>query len=91
MEALLIFLVFGAVVIYIAKPLFSSGQTESEMANLAFEALEAEKLSIYQQIKQADNEFELGLLIEEDYNSLRTSLKMEAARVLQKIKELPNR
>ncbi len=84
MEAVLIFLLFAGVVVSVAAPLFR-GTRGSENTSQVLAALEAEKLTLYRQIKQTDNEFELGLLSEEDYTSLRNRLKLEAARVIDKI------
>lgn len=85
MEMLLIFLVFGASVVYAAQPLFEPTMTGDIDCQTEISHLEEAKLAVYRQIKQIDIEYELDLLSEEDFLSTRLRLKKEASALIDKL------
>ncbi len=50
--------------------------------------LQLRKRNLYRQIKEAEMEFEMGSLSDEDYVRTRRQLKEEASRILAQIEEL---
>lgn len=85
MELLLIFLIFISSVIFVAQPLFQTAALDASKTEAELAALELEKLSLYYQIKQVEMENDLSLLSEEDYQSARQRLKLEASQVIGKM------
>ena len=85
MELLLIFLIFISSVIFVAQPLFQPVAFDASKTKAELAALESEKLSLYHQIKQVEMENDLSLLSEEDYQSARQRLKLEASQVIGKM------
>ncbi|MFH1852024.1 MAG: hypothetical protein ABIA75_06730 [Candidatus Neomarinimicrobiota bacterium] len=88
MEAFLIIAVFIASVVIVARPLLQAPIRQAVDPKLRTEALEMEKLMVYQQIKVADQEFELGLLSAEDYLTSRNQLKLEASRIIDQAQQI---
>ena len=85
MELLLILLIFISSVIFVAQPLFQPVTLDASKTKAELAALESEKLSLYHQIKQVEMEHDLSLLSEEDYQSARQRLKLEASQVIGRI------
>ncbi|MDP6456844.1 MAG: hypothetical protein QF551_06080 [Candidatus Marinimicrobia bacterium] len=85
---LMIILTFLLVTGFIIQPLFSDSRKNPFAEGRREEALQLHKRNLYRQIKEAELEFEMGNLSDEDFSRTRSLLKEEASRVLAQIERL---
>ena len=75
-------IMFAAVAFYISRPLLKARRVDTDDKTLS---LEAQRESLYTQIKELDLDHATGKVNDEDYTRLRAALVAEAAAVLQQI------
>jgi len=84
----MIVLTFLLVIGFVIQPLFSNSRRNPFAGGRREEMLQLRKRNLYRQIKEAEMEFEMGSLSDEDYVRTRRQLKEEASRILAQIEEL---
>jgi hypothetical protein len=75
-------IVFAAVAFYVSRPLLKARRSDADDDTLS---LEAQRESLYTQIKELDLDHATGKVNDDDYARLRVDLVSEAAAVLQQI------
>jgi hypothetical protein len=75
-------IILAAIVFYVSRPLVQSRRTPDSSAVLS---LEAQRESLYTQIKELDLDHATGKVNDEDYARLRADLVAQAAAVLKQI------
>ena len=84
--AILIGLVILAVIgLYVSRPLVQSRRAGQPNGVVDVQSLEAQRESLYTQIKELDLDHATGKVNEEDYTRLRADLVAQAAAVLKQI------
>jgi hypothetical protein len=89
MDVLLVLAVLVAVVLLIAAPL-RAGRESAEVAGSAARRadLEAAKEAKYREIRDAELDYRVGKLSEEDWRVLDRGLRAEAVAILRQLDEL---
>jgi hypothetical protein len=87
MEYILVIIVFVAVLTFVALPIFTPADKETEKFT-ALNTLVAQRESAYQMIRDLDFDFQLGKIAETEYQTLRERYKTHAATVLHQIDAL---
>lgn len=72
---------------FIIQPLLLKKVDRPDDEDITLETLKLRKKVIYKQIKEAEMEYEMGNLSEEDYIRTRNSLKEEASSVIKTIEK----
>ncbi|MCH8011139.1 MAG: hypothetical protein IIA61_04200 [Candidatus Marinimicrobia bacterium] len=78
---------FVIIVGFIIQPLLLKKVDKPDYEEITLETLKLSKKVIYKQIKEAEMEYEMGNLSEEDYIRTRNSLKEEASSVIKIIEK----
>ena len=82
----MIVLTFFLVLSFIIQPLFSKTPNRPKMNTGPSDILRLRKEVVYEQIKEADMEFEMGNLSKEDFERTRNQLKEEASQIIGEIR-----
>jgi len=86
LEAILTFIVFVGVLIFVVQPVVNKSKYFRRVnEDTTLRNLEQEKFSIYAQIKEADFEYEMGKLSHRDYSMQREELLERASEVIDQI------
>ena len=85
MELVISVLIAGAIITFIAIPLFSSSRKLVIDQPTALETLLSQRDAAYDALRDLDLDFQTGKLSETDYNALREKYKSRAAIILQQI------
>jgi hypothetical protein len=78
-------LIAGAILTFIAFPLFSSSRAQDGDETNALETLGSQRDGAYDALHDLDFDFQTGKLSETDYTALRDKYKARAAVILQQI------
>ena len=89
--AIMIVLTFVLVLAFAVQPLFVSKSTAIALDKVKLETLQIEKLSLYEQIKELELEFDMGNVSSDDYQRNRIELKREVSAVLEQINSLSSK
>lgn len=81
----MLLITFVIMVGFIIQPLLLKKIDKPDDEDITLETLKLRKKVIYKQIKEAEMEYEMGNLSEEDYIRTRNSLKEEASSVIKTI------
>lgn len=84
---IMIVFTFFLVASFIIQPLFQKTMTRPVDTDTLFDTLKLRKEVVYAQIKEAELEFEMGNLSEEDFERTRNQLKIEASQIIAKIRK----
>ena len=85
LELVISVLIAGAIITFIAYPLFSSSRAQDGNESYALETLMSQRDGAYDALHDLDFDFQMGKLSESDYHSLRAKAKSRAAVVLQQL------
>ena len=85
MELVISVLIAGAIITFIALPLFASSRAQDENEPTALETLMSQRDAAYDAMRDLDFDFQTGKLSDVDYNALRDKAKSRAAVVLQQL------
>ncbi len=77
--------ILAAIAFYISRPLAQSRRTSHSNGVADVQSLEAQRESLYTQIKELDLDHVTGKVNDEDYTRLRVDLVAQAAAVLKQI------
>ncbi|MCH7730916.1 MAG: hypothetical protein IIB44_00155 [Candidatus Marinimicrobia bacterium] len=83
----MLLITFVIMVGFIIQPLLLKKVDRPDDEDITLETLKLRKKVIYKQIKEAEMEYEMGNLSEEDYIRTRNSLKEEASSVIKTIEK----
>ncbi len=83
----MLLITFVIIVGFIIQPLLLKKVDKPDYEEITLETLKLSKKVIYKQIKEAEMEYEMGNLSEEDYIRTRNSLKEEASSVIKIIEK----
>jgi len=86
--AIMIVLTFVLVLAFAVQPLFVSKGTAIASDKVKLETLEIQKLSLYEQIKELELEFDMGNVSSDDYQRNRIELKREVSMVLEQLNSI---
>jgi hypothetical protein len=78
-------LIAGAIITFIAIPLFSSSHKPAIDQPSALETILSQRDAAYDALRDLDLDFQTGKLSETDYTTLREKYKSRAATILQQI------
>ena len=88
MEYSIVLLFLVVLVIYVVtRPLLGDGQAEEPMGGDRLATLEAAKEAKYREIRDAELDFRMGKLSEEDYRATDRELRGQAIDILREIDE----
>ena len=85
--ALALLLLLVAIAFVVARPLFASASSEEPDEPLVQE-LEAAKEAKYREIRDAELDYRMGKLSEEDWRRVDRELRAEALEILRKLERL---
>lgn len=83
----MIVLTFFVVGTFVIQPLFQKPLSAPLSQDGSADALKLRKDVVYQQIKEAEMEFEMGNLSRKDFEATRNQLKQEAAEILAQLRK----
>ena len=83
----MLLITFVIMVGFIIQPLLLKKVDKPDGEDITLDTLKLRKKVIYKQIKEAEMEYEMGNLSEEDYIRTRNSLKEEASSVIKTIEK----
>jgi hypothetical protein len=86
-DFLVILVVLALVVVLVAAPL-RSRKADEETENAARAELEAARDAKYREIRDAELDYRVGKLSEEDWRALDRGLRAEAVAILRRLDEL---
>ena len=84
----MIVLTFFLVISFIVQPLFMGVVDKPDIEDRSLDILKLRKKVVYKQIKEAEMEFEMGNLSEEDFHRTRNLLKSEASKIIAQINQI---
>ena len=87
----MIVLTFVLVLAFAVQPLFVSKGTARASDKVKLETLEIRKLSLYEQIKELELEFDMGNVSSDDYHRNRIELKREVSMVLEQLNSISSK
>lgn len=85
---LMTILTFGLVLGFAVQPLFAVRKKVRKEAQAASEALRLRKLSLYDQIKELELDYETGSISPADFHRSRSELKREVSQVLEQLRSV---
>ena len=88
---IMIVLTFVLVLAFAVQPLFVSKSAAIASDKVKLEILEIRKLSLYEQIKELELEFDMGNVSSDDYQRNRIELKREVSMVLEQLNSISSK
>ena len=88
---IMIVLTFMLVLAFAVQPLFVPKGEAIASDKVKLETLEIRKLSLYEQIKELELEFDMGNVSSDDYQRNRIELKREVSVVLEQINSISSK
>jgi len=88
---IMIVLTFVLVLVFAVQPLFVPKGAAIASDKVKLETLEIRKLSLYEQIKELELEFDMGNVSSDDYQRNRIELKREVSVVLEQINSISSK
>ena len=85
---IMIVLTFVLVLVFAVQPLFVPKGAAIASDKVKLETLEIQKLSLYEQIKELELEFDMGNVSSDDYQRNRIELKREVSMVLEQLNSI---
>ncbi|HIO75039.1 MAG TPA: hypothetical protein EYG62_06540 [Candidatus Marinimicrobia bacterium] len=85
---LMIVLTFVLIIGFAVQPLFEVKGKNRTGHGVTVEALALRKLSLYEQIKELELEYEMGNVSYDDFQRNRNELKREVSNVLEQMKSI---
>ena len=89
--AIMIVLTFVLVLVFAVQPLFVPKGAAIASDKVKLETLEIRKLSLYEQIKELELEFDMGNVSSDDYQRNRIELKREVSMVLEQLNSISSK
>ncbi len=90
MELLIAPILFIAVVLYVAYPLFSEPEEDvrEDPRNLDREQALEEKENLVANLKDIEMDFRMGKLSQEDYEQLKSDFELRAVEIFERLEQL---
>ena len=88
---IMIVLTFMLVLAFAVQPLFVPKGAAIASDKVKLETLEIQKLSLYEQIKELELEFDMGNVSSDDYQRNRIELKREVSMVLEQLNSISSK
>ncbi|MBT3216404.1 MAG: hypothetical protein HOD97_00130 [Candidatus Marinimicrobia bacterium] len=85
LSLIVLVIIFGIPVGFALQPLFAPKLDMISEDQNTFEANERKKQVLYQQIKELELEYGLGLIPEDEYSAMRQELKQHVANIMTEL------